>query len=278
MTMRLLWMTDIHLNFVSPQTVKELVKSIVAESANAVLIGGDIAEANSIEPSLIQLAQGVQVPLYFVLGNHDYYGGSIAKVREAISRLTPRVSNLTWLPQAGVVQLTKHTSLIGHGGWGDGRAGEYHQSDVLLNDYFLIDELHSTHRCADPDPKKILCDSLQATLNQLGDEAAAHLRRHLTAALETSRQVVLLTHVPPFRETCWHNGVISDDNWAPHFTCQAVGDVLKEIMSSHRQQQLTVLCGHTHSSGLVDILPNLKVLTGEAVCGQPRVQDVWEIP
>lgn len=274
--MRLIWMTDIHLNFVSSKDVNDLVKSIVAETADAVLIGGDIAEADSLDDRLIELSNGIQIPLYFVLGNHDYYRSSITQVRNAMLRLSQRVPNLTWLPQAGVVQLTKDTALIGHGGWGDGRAGEY-RSSILLNDFFLIDELQVTHGSLDPDPETVLCDSLQVTLQKLGDEAAEHFRVHLTSALETSCHVVLLTHVPPFIETCWHNGGISDDYWAPHFTCQAVGAVLREIMSSHEQQQLTVLCGHTHSSGLVQILPNLKVVTGEAVYGEPCVQDVLDI-
>lgn len=40
-------------------------------------------------------------------------------------------------------------------------------------------------------------------------------------------------HVPPFREASWHQGRISDDDWLPHFTCKAVGDVLREAMVAH---------------------------------------------
>ena len=40
---------------------------------------------------------------------------------------------------------------------------------------------------------------------------------------------------------------------------------------------MTVLCGHTHGSGEAQILPNLRVLTGGAVCGKPWVQRVLEI-
>jgi hypothetical protein len=83
--------------------------------------------------------------------------------------------------------------------------------------------------------------------------------------------------VPPFRESCWHKGKISDDDWLPHFACKAVGDVLLNAMRQWPDRQMTVLCGHTHSSGEALILPNLKVFTGAAEYGRPIVQTVLEI-
>lgn len=40
------------------------------------------------------------------------------------------------------------------------------------------------------------------------------------------RDVIVATHVPPYRESCWYEGKISDDNWAPFFVCGQVGEVL----------------------------------------------------
>ena len=48
---------------------------------------------------------------------------------------------LTWLPASGVVQITEATVLVGHGGWGDSRAADFLKSDVILNDYLLVEEL-----------------------------------------------------------------------------------------------------------------------------------------
>src|SRR5215213_9460740 len=86
--------------------------------------------------------------------------------------------------------------------------------------------------------------------------------------------IILATHVPPFREACWHQGKISDGDWLPHFTCKAVGDVLLEIMKENPDHKLTVLCGHTHGGGEAQVLPNLKVLTGAARYGRPALQNV----
>src|SRR5262249_16013961 len=81
-------------------------------------------------------------------------------------------------------------------------------------------------------------------------------------------------HVPPFRESCWHEGRITTDTWLPHFTCKAVGDVLGDIMRAHPQQHATVLCGHTHGRGEARIMDNLLVLTGGATYGKPEVQRI----
>ena len=84
-------------------------------------------------------------------------------------------------------------------------------------------------------------------------------------------------HVPPFRESCWHEGRVSDDEYLPHFSCKAVGEVLLRCMRARPDRKLTVLCGHTHGRGSVDMLPNLSVVTGGADYGRPAVQAVWDV-
>jgi len=113
-------------------------------------------------------------------------------------------------------------------------------------------------------------------LHRLGDEAARHFRRVLPEALARHRRVVALTHVPPFREACWHEGRLSNGNWLPHFTCKAAGDAMVEVMRAHPDRELLVLCGHTHGAGEAEVLPNLRVRTGGARYGAPVVQRVFE--
>jgi len=52
---------------------------------------------------------------------------------------------------------------------------------------------------------------------------------------------------------------------------------LVNVLKEHPQCNLTVLCGHTHSPGVANILSNLQVKTGSAEYGQPRVQEVMII-
>ncbi len=276
-----LWITDVHFDFVPEGRRRRFVQSLAEQRPEAVLLGGDIAQADSFADYLRELGDAVAAPIYFVLGNHDYYRGSIAAVRKQARALHHENAQLVWLPAAGVAALSKTTALIGHGGWGDARAGDYDATTIVLNDYLLIEDLRQTFHDSPPtlppplDPRAILTDRLREKLEQLGDEAAAHLRHTAAEALTWAKEVVVLMHVPPFREACWYQGRTSDDNWAPHFVCAAAGQALREVMQSHPEQQMTVLCGHTHNPGRAEILPNLTVLTGGAEYGEPSIQTAW---
>ncbi len=234
--------------------------------ADGILLSGDIAEAPDVGLYLALFDKVLGRPTYFVLGNHDFYRGTIAGVRQKVVALCAACPDLHWLPQSGVVALTENTGLVGHDGWGDGRLGHYWGLAVHLNDWRLIGEFIGL------DPARRL-----ETLHALGDEAAAHFATVLPEALERFRHIVVVTHVPPFREACWYDGRISDDNWLPHFTCKAVGDVLARMMAAHPEHQMTVLCGHTHGAGEAQVLPNLRVLTGGALYRKPALQRVLEI-
>jgi 3',5'-cyclic-AMP phosphodiesterase len=80
-----------------------------------------------------------------------------------------------------------------------------------------------------------------------------HFRTVLPEAQRQFHHIFVLSHDPPFREACWHEGQISDENW------------------------LTVLCGHSHSAGEAQVLPNPHVLTGGAIYGKPMIQRVMEV-
>lgn len=259
--MRLAWATDVHLNFVSRQQLVAFAKALVADEPDAVLLSGDIAEAPTLREHLLAVEAVVERPVYFVLGNHDFYGGSIAQVRAVARELTATSRWLRWLPEVGAVHLPGGVVLLGHDGWADARAGNFERSPVLLNDYVLIEELRALDRA-----------ELRRRLTALGDEAAAYFARMLPQALATSKRVVAAIHVPPFRAACWHEGAISNDDWLPHFTCVAAGVAMAAVMAAHPEAELLVLCGHTHGSGVARIAPNLKVLTGGAKYGAPEPQ------
>ena len=256
------WTTDPHFDFIGFEKCREFCMGINNLGVDALVISGDIGEATNIESYLRLIADNVCLPIYFVLGNHDIYGGSIAEVRNRISRLCAGSDKLIWLPQSELVQLSPETCLLGHDGWADGRNGNFMGSRIFLNDYRLISEL-----------RELGTAERQYRLHALGDEAAEYFTRVLPKAIIEYKNLVLITHVPPFREACWHEGKISNDQYLPHFSCQAVGNVLRNMMLGS-DAQMTVLCGHTHSRGEVRILPNLVVKTGQAVYGSPAVNEI----
>lgn len=258
--MRLAWATDVHLDFAREPGILHLAGEVRAAGAEGLLLAGDIANAGTLESVLHELERRCDVPVWFVLGNHDFYGGSVAEVRARAAVLS-RGGRTVWLGAVDVVELTPRTCLVGHDGWGDGRLGDPEGSPVVLNDFRLIEDL----AVAGPAQRVRL-------LNRLGDESAAHLRRVLPPALERFEHVLVLTHVPPFREACWHQGAISSGDFLPFFACQATGEVLRAEAARRPDRAVTVLCGHTHSAGECRPLPNLHVFTGAAEYGRPVLQ------
>lgn len=265
-TKRAVWLTDIHLNFLKAAEIEAFLRSVAEASPDVLLIGGDVGEAPDVIGHLRRIAGHVHCPIYFVLGNHDYYFGSIEGVRSAADELCRETENLTFLTSTGPADLTPHTALLGHDGWADARLGDYERSLVMMNDYRLIREFAGVSK-RDRWPM----------LRAMGDAAADHVRRHLPDALASHEHVLLLTHVPPLREACWYQGQISNDEWLPHFTCLALGQALLAVMREHPQRRLTVLCGHTHSSGECRPLENVRVITGGAEYGHPSIQQVFDV-
>lgn len=264
--MRVVWATDIHLNFLGAEGRGVFFSSIRAQQPDAVFVTGDIAEAFSLTHLLHEMWQAIQVPLYFVLGNHDFYYGSISQVRSSLKHSCQVQPGLIYLSTAGLVKLTPTTALVGHDGWGDGRYGNYHLSPVRLSDQELITDFQGLDREA-------VLDKLRA----LGDEAAGYLREGLEEALASYQRVICLTHVPPFKDACWYQGKMGTDDWLPYFACQAVGEVLLRASRDRPDCQITVLCGHTHHAGIAHLRPNLRVLTGSAEYGDPRIQESFDL-
>lgn len=260
---RISWLTDIHLNFLQGPDVRAFLESVTARRFDMVVITGDIGEADSIETYLRLIARILDCPVYFVLGNHDFYRVSFAGVRKTVRALCREIPQLVWLEDGAVVTIASQTALVGCDGWADGREGDFWHSDVELLDFHLIDELR---------------DLDQATrirrLNELGDAAAARMAEILPRALAGHRHVILLTHVPPFREAAWYAGRESNALYLPFFCCRAAGETLRAIMAAHPDHRLTVLCGHTHGAGICHPAPNITVHTGGAVYGRPEVQPV----
>ena len=244
-----------------------LIEEVLATDPDALLVGGDIAEAPELIWHLEQLEAALPGKLvYFVLGNHDFYRGSIQRVRAEVTAFCRGRKNLVYLTAAKQpLALTDRVAIVGHDGWADGRFGELEWSRAKINDFEYIDEL----RAAGETGRRSL-------LNALGDEAAAHVRQLLLQAVGYFAEVVLLTHVPPWLEAACHAGKVCDYEYAPHFASRAIGEAIVAVMKEAPECRLTVLCGHTHSKAEHRPLPNVLCLAGQAEYGEPRVQRVFE--
>lgn len=265
--MQICWLTDIHLNFLTKEQRAVFYMEIANKKCEAVVITGDIADAPMLIDVLKEMVAHLKIPIYFVLGNHDFYHGEIAKVKKAISRLCNTEPLLIWLSEAKVKQLTNDVLLIGQDGWADGRYGDYQNSNVVLNDSRLIYDLFT---------QKILGkDKLLQKMQQLADADAKALAIDLVEAVKLSaKKIIILTHVPPFANACWHEGKTSDENWLPFFASKATGDVIYNFAEKNPNIEFMVLCGHSHSEGIYQPLDNLLVNTGKAEYYYPEIQEI----
>lgn len=266
-TIRLAWASDIHLGHADPDAVVAFCGRVRASGASALLLGGDISVATDLVTDLGLLADAVGLPIRFVLGNHDYYGGSVAAVRRRVAALDdPR---LDWLDGTGWRELAPGVGLVGEGGWGDARLGTFATSTVLLNDYLEIAELRQVFDRGAWDGTLGGQEALRTALQALGDEAAARLEPSLRAAAAACDQVLVLCHVAPFAAATFHQGRMSAPEFLPGFACGATGEVITAVAADHPACRFTVLCGHTHGGGTAVVAPNVVAHAQAAEYGAP---------
>jgi len=264
--MKLTWLTDIHLNFLKVEARKAFYQSVVNKNSDVILISGDIAEAPSVSDLLKEMAEYIKKPIYFVLGNHDYYSGQVSEVRHEMAKLTKKEKLLNWLPICEPIILEDNIVLVGHDGWADGRFGDYTNSIIRLNDERMIADLFQA--------KLLGKFSLLEKMQEFADSDAKELNEKLYKAIEQykPKKIIVLMHIPPFKEVCMHKGKISDDSWLPYFSSKIMGDILLEIARKNAGVQFEVLCGHTHSEAFYQPLQNLVVKVGRAEYFAPKVQ------
>ncbi len=264
--MRIAWITDPHLNHCSLPAWERLIDQVELAVCDGVLITGDVSEGEDVVFQLQRLAGAIASPIYFVLGNHDFYYSSLDRTRRAVSAAAAAHPLLHYLHDLSSIELSPTIAMVGIDGWGDATQGDYEHSIVRLNDFRLIDDFWDA-------PTK----TWRGKLASLGKDSADRLRAKLTTACTRYKTVMVATHVPPFRESCWYEGRTTDDHWAPFFVCGQVGDALRAAAHSHPSTMIEVYCGHTHHGGVARIADNLKVITGAADYGHPIVQSVIEI-
>jgi predicted phosphohydrolase len=236
---------------------------LMAYAPDSLLITGDLSEGDDVAYQLRCIAETFDRPIYFVLGNHDFYGTSIGSTRQQMVELTREVEHLHYLTDCGPVFLADDAVLIGDDGWGDATAGDFENSTVRLNDFDRIADFRDSHP-----------EHWPAILRREGGGSAARIANKLASLPATVRHVLIATHVPPFREACWYEGHTTDDNWAPFFVCGLVGEALRLAAESSPERMHTVLCGHTHHDGDAEILPNLIVHTGYSRYGTLDIESL----
>jgi hypothetical protein len=139
--------------------------------------------------------------------------------------------------------------------------------------------LNDSRMIADLFQEKLLGSSqLLAKMQQLADHDAEQLGLQLMAAVKKQpEKIIVLTHIPPFKEVCLHEGKINNDDWLPYFSSKATGEILNDICIKYPDIHFLVLCGHTHDKAEYAPIPNLTVEAGHAEYKNPEIQKMITI-
>src|SRR5574343_205138 len=120
---KIAWASDIHLNRMHENAPRVFGESIRKETGvNKLIISGDISTSHYLIRTLKELRDGFGGKIYFVLGNHDYWGSKIDYVRDDVRRLSKKTKRLVWLDEIDSVNLNG-IALLGSGGIYDIRLG-----------------------------------------------------------------------------------------------------------------------------------------------------------
>ena len=278
--MKYIHITDIHLdhlgnrrqsqqallqeNFaIVKQVAIKLVEEMDAANTDVCCLTGDISSGQLIDIHLGIIGsvfESYNKKLLFVLGNHDFYHSSFCsvldRVREQVSNNPTSLYYLSDKPYH-----TKEQSFVGHDGWYDGLYAPFGGKSVEMNDYYVIEELREI-------PSR---DLLFASCREKANIAATKTKGDLeyTIASKSPTKVVVLTHVPPFRELSTYKGKISDDMWMPCFSSKQYGDMLLTVANKNPSVSFDILCGHSHGEAMHLALANLRGYTGPAEYGNP---------
>lgn len=263
-------LTDIHLDCVTGDVTEAGRAALAAApAAEAVIITGDLATASTFPALLPAFAAGLgDRPVFFVLGNHDAWGGTIARSRQNAHKLSRHHPELIYLPGVSRVALSDRTALVGVDGWYDARVGNVNGTKMHLNDWRNIGELTGLHRA-----RRI------KVLQELAQREARRAEEVLRSALADGfAHVVLATHVPPFPEASVGPTGPSDNESLPYYCNYALGLALSRIALDYPGREITVLCGHCHGAADVFIHSNLRVITGAAIYGTPSLAGTIDVP
>lgn len=272
MTTNYAWATDIHLNFLETQAVIDFATALGQTGCTGVFLTGDISHAPQLIYHLSIIDKILQRPVYFVLGNHDFYNGNIEQVRKTAREISNLSPFLKYLGDVNYAPITTATALVGHDGWYDAQYGDWKRSTMALNDWHLI------HEFVNEGGSISNLGPVVSLSRKLAHEAVTHIRDGIKAAVRYHKNIVILTHVPPFRETCMHEGKPGEVGSIPWFSCKMLGDMLMDAAEAFKAVNFTVLCGHTHSRAQVKVTDNLSVYVGEAEYHRPRMEQLIALP
>ena len=250
---------------------------MIAGNPDAILITGDISISKRITYHLSVLERIVQRPIYFVLGNHDYYNGSIENTRVTMKELSNMSQYLKYLPTTPYVALSNTTAIVGHDCWYDAGYGDVARTNFAMRDWSVISEFASENVMGSSYGRPNY-EIIKTISKKLAYDGVIHIQNGIKAAAKYHKIIVIATHFPPFEEAHIYNGSRGGPGEMPWYTNKMLGDMLKQAAESYPKVRFEVFAGHTHGKFDGKITKNLYCHVGGAMYSAPKLQTTIELP
>jgi Icc protein len=276
--MKLAWATDIHLDCVD--NIEHSLSSLesASRSCDAVILSGDISVGPSIALHLRMLEEALEKPIYFVLGNHDYYFSDIAGTRRRVIDTCNFISYSRYLNSVPYVKLGQKAAIVGSDGWYDGFNGSLEKSSFIMNDWLKIKDFQPAIQQM-PGRTNLDLPTIVKISRSICHASVLHIIKGIKAIADNVDDIVVVTHVPPFVES-YRSEKYKDmdpETVIPWYTSKMMGEMLLIAAKTYPNVQFTVLSGHTHSSFEGRILPNLLAYVGKSQYGTPQIAGYIDI-
>jgi predicted phosphohydrolase len=269
--MRFAWATDLHFDATTDpeQSIVTFARAVKSRNVQGLLLSGDTTNGRHLVYHLAVLERELQIPVYFVLGNHDVWFSSFDRTFRQTSELNGLSPFLKCLSRTSYQLVPEsRTAIVGHDGWYDAVQGRAMDSRFEMNDWKTIEEF------------KVFGGNRSQIIEHSRKLAAAsvmHISKSIKDAVRYCDTIVVVTHVPPFVEACMHQGRPSDNEAVPWYSNTHLGVVLKAAANAYSNVKFVVLAGHTHGKCTFSVSGNMVCHVGEADYGNPVVQDVIEL-
>lgn len=261
---RYIWLTDTHFNFLDQATLVGFFLGLEAKKVNGLFLTGDISTGPDVVKHLMWLDKVVKTPIYFVLGNHDYYRSTFAQTEQAMTGLMQSNDNLHYLTACEPISLSQDVALIGHDGWYDAGWRDPMTTAIFVWDWYFIKDFRSLFGT----------EERMALVKGRAKEAAEFIADKLKKALKNHSTVYMLTHFPPWPEESDKFYGLLEKFWMPYNSSKMMADCVSDIMDKHPDKKLVILAGHTHIKRNIQISHNIELRVGDAEFGKPQVQDI----
>jgi 3',5'-cyclic AMP phosphodiesterase CpdA len=247
--------SDLHLGITLRYEIDAMIAEIAAENPDLTIIAGDIGEGMNYIPTCLRLFRGLPGQVAALAGNHDVWaldGSHSADVWEHALPDAVRDAGMLWLEDS--IWRSDGLAILGSIAWYD-----YTGADASIppqSEQFWIDKKRTMH----PDARFLDWPWTDRDFAaRCGDQLVTRLEA--VEADPTVTDVLVVTHVPLFREQLTHNAAIP--NWGygnAFFGNLTLGERVRQA-----QKVRAVVSGHTH-------IGRTETLADE------RALPVWVIP